>query len=387
MPRRYTTLLAASILLCSAVQPSGAVAQAVASRAPATAGSVSGPSASEAFERQEPQRPPAAGSSGYDSGKMVRLIQLAGVPDRVTGNIFLQLLAREGRRTAGSRPHVRDSIRTLYATGRFADIQAEVVPSGEGVTLTFTTSANFFVGAVDVEGAPTRPTPNQIVNATKFQLGELYTHDKLNRALENIRQLMQEGGFYRARVTAESTSNAETQQVDILFHVTPGSQAHVGEVKVTGSSGLTSGEVQSIAHMDGGDRVTAALVSGSLQHLRKRFQKQSRALAQVSIAQQEYHEERNAVDFTFQIDPGPVVQISAEGYHVSRSVMKKEIPVYEENAVDDDLLNEGKRNLLDYLQTRGHFDATVDIHKKSDGKTMHVWCMTSIPVRCTSWCW
>ncbi len=65
---------------------------------------------------------------------------------------------------------VRDSIRALYATGRFADIQAEITPSGDGVTLSFPTSANFFVGAVDVEGAPTRPNPNQIVNASKFQL-------------------------------------------------------------------------------------------------------------------------------------------------------------------------------------------------------------------------
>ena len=137
------------------------------------------------------------------------------------------------------RAHVRDSIRVLYATGRFADIQAEVTPSGDGVALTFTTSANFFVGAVTVEGAPTRPTPNQIVNASKFQLGELYTHEKLDRALENIRQLMQEGGYYRARVTAESTSNAATQQVDILFHISRGEQAHVGEVKVTGTSSLT----------------------------------------------------------------------------------------------------------------------------------------------------
>ena len=88
--------------------------------------------------------------------------------------------------------------------------------------LTFTTSPNFFVGAVDVEGAPGHPNTNQILNASKFQLGELYTLDKLNRALQNIRQLMQENGYYRARVTAESTSNAATQQVNILFHITPG---------------------------------------------------------------------------------------------------------------------------------------------------------------------
>ncbi len=307
--------------------------------------------------------------SGYE-GKIVQAIEIPGVAagDR---EHMLQLLPQKAGEPL-DREHVRDSIRALYATGRFADIQAEAAPSGDGVTLAFTTSANFFVGAVDVEGAPTRPSSNQIVNASKFQLGERYAQEKLERALENIRQLMQEGGYYRARVTAESVSNAATQQVNVLFHVTRGEQAHVGVVKVTGTSSLTSAEVQHIARMNPGNRITSARVSGSLQRLRKRFQKQSRALAQVSIAEQFYHPETNAVDFTYQIDPGPVVVIYARGFNISRGVLKREVPVYEENAVDDDLLNEGKRNLLDYLQTRGHFDAKVEIQKESDPKTLRV---------------
>ena len=160
--------------------------------------------------------------------------------------------------------------------------------------------------------------------------------------------------------------------MDVLFHITQGEQAHVGEVMVTGSSGLTTAEVQKIAHLNGGDRITVARVSGALQRLRKKFQKQNRALSQVSIAEQKYQAASNAVDFTFQIDPGPVVVIYARGYKISKRTLKKQIPVYEENAVDDDLLNEGKRNLLDYLQTRGHFDAKVEILKETDAKTMQV---------------
>jgi outer membrane protein insertion porin family len=319
--------------------------------------------------QQEPEAPSMTAMSRYE-GKVVQAIEIPGVSGSDREHL-LQLLPQKVGEPL-NRVRLRDSIRVLYATGRFADIQAEAVPSGEGVSLTFTTSANFFVGAVNVEGAPTRPTPNQIVNASKFQLGELYTHEKLDRALENIRQLMQEGGYYRARVTAESMSNAATQQVDILFHITRGEQAHVGEVKVTGTSGLTPYEVQRIAHMKPGDRITVARVSGSLQRLRKKFQKQNRALAQVSIADQPYHADSNAVDFTFQIDPGLVVVIYAQGFKVSKGVLKKQIPVYEENAVDDDLLNEGKANLLDYLQTRGHFDAKVEIQKETDATTMRV---------------
>ncbi len=120
------------------------------------------------------------------------------------------------------RGQVRDSIRALYATGRFADIQAEVAPSGAGVALTFSTSPNFFVGAVEVEGAPAHPTSNQIVNASKLQLGELFTQEKLDRALENVRQLMQENGYYRARVTAESTAKAGNAAGGHSFSCEPG---------------------------------------------------------------------------------------------------------------------------------------------------------------------
>jgi len=353
LPKRYATFLTALILLWSMAVPRRIAAWAAAD----------GASTSKIGPWQ------ATANSAYE-GKTVRSIDLPGVAEKDREHL-LQLLPQK----AGSpldRDRVRDSIRTLYSTGRFADIQAEVTPSGDGVVLTFATSANYFVGAVDVEGAPARPNSNQIVNASKFQLGERYTQDKLDRALENIRQSMQENGYYKARVTAESASNAAIQQVDILFHVEAGSPAHVGEVKVTGISTLTSGDVQRITHMDSGDRVTAALISNSLQRLRKRFQKEHRVLAQVSIAQQTYRPEQNAVDFTFQIDPGPTVLISTQGYRISRGVLKRQIPVYEENAVDDDLLNEGKRNLLDYIQTKGHFDAKVDIKKENDAKTMRV---------------
>jgi outer membrane protein insertion porin family len=341
--RRYTTCLCALVWLCAAGLPSEAAAGA-ASRA------------------QEP-------GAEYE-GRIVRSIQLSGVSESDGDHLLRMIAQKQGEPL--TRDRVRDSIRTLYSTGRFADIQAEAVPSGDGVRLTFTTAPNFFVGAVQVEGAPSRPTANQIVNASKFQLGELYTTERLNRALENIRQLMQESGYYQARVTAESTENPATQQVSILVHLTPRSQAHVGTLAVTGTSGLPLADVERIAHIYPGDRVTATLVNNALQRLRKKFQKQAKALAQVSIVQQTYTEKTNAVDFTFQIDPGPMVVIYATGYPVSRRIMRKEIPVYEEDAVDDDLLNEGKRNLLEYLQTHGHFDATVDIEKQSEPQVLRV---------------
>src|SRR5579863_3316883 len=198
------------ILLWTAVRPCKSAAQASgpAEQNPASASQASpqaNPSQANPQEIPAPSQVPSVGAIAVYEGKLVRSIQISGLSPADRDHLLQSLPQKAGEPL--ERAQVRDSIRALYATGRFADIQADVVPSGDGVVLTFANSANFFVEAVDLEGGPTRPTRNQIVNASKFQLEERYTRDKLDRALENIRQLMQEGGYYKARVTAESTSN------------------------------------------------------------------------------------------------------------------------------------------------------------------------------------
>jgi len=62
----------------------------------------------------------------------------------------------------------------------------------------------------------------------------------------------------------------------------------------------------------------------------------------------------------------PLVEIHIEGTKIRKGVLKKYVPVYEENAMDEDLLSEGRRNLRDYLQTKGYFDAEVNVRKEVD---------------------
>src|SRR2546429_8071741 len=90
-----------------------------------------------------------------------------------------------------------DLIQALYATGRFADIQveAERTPDRQ-VAVVFLTTPNYFIGEITVDGAPAHPTDTQIINAGKLQLGELFTREKMDRALLRIRGLMEENGYY-----------------------------------------------------------------------------------------------------------------------------------------------------------------------------------------------
>ena len=282
----------------------------------------------------------------------------------------LQALVAQQNGQPLDKSKIRRSIQALYDTGKFSDIRVEADRTTQDeVQLVFIASENYFIGVVSVVGQPRRPTRSQLVNATKLQLGEVFTREKLERAVANIKTVMADNGYYRAEIQHSEDYKQDRQQVYINFTIVPHEPALIGKVAVQGRPGLSLGQVQDIARMNPGDEVSAQRVTRALQRLRKRYQKQDRLEAQVSIINRTYHPQDNRLDYTLSIERGPLVEVKVEGAKLSGSVLKRHVPVYEEGAVDDDLLNEGRRNLRDYLQTQGYFDAEVSFEKVYDRAT------------------
>lgn len=261
---------------------------------------------------------------------------------------------------------VRRSIQALYATGRFSDIRVEGERTSQGeITLVFVAEENFFNGLLTVDGMPRRgPTDSQLLNAARLDLGELFTREKLQAGIENMKRVLQDHGFYHASVTAELAPYPATQQMDVHFHVVPGERARVGAVTVTGEAGLTLAQVQDIGKIHPGDSVTSNRATRALERLRKKYKKRDRLEADVALASRTYVPATDTVDYGFRLDQGPTVDVHLEGARLSRGKLKKYVPIYEENAVDDDLLNEGRRNIRDYFQTQGYFDVNVDFRRE-----------------------
>jgi outer membrane protein insertion porin family len=68
------------------------------------------------------------------------------------------------------------------------------------------------------------------------------------------------------------------------------------------------------------------------------------------------------------IEVGPRVEIRVEGFFVTNATLRRNVPVYEEHALDDDLLNEGRRNLVSYMEARGYSDAKVNLKRETDSQ-------------------
>jgi len=319
----------------------------------------------QSVEAQSPAMPVEDTMAKYQ-GRTVLDIAWPNIPSEVDQKRWRELIPQKAGEPL-DRDLIRQTIHKLHGSGRFADVRVEAERTQDGkVSLSFFTTPNYFVGDIEVQGVPNRPTAGQVVNASKFQLGELFTPDQVERALANIKQLMQENGYYRSSVSEQEHKDPLRQQIDISFQINPGPQARVGTVTVTGKPGYSQGQIQDIARMHPGELVSVQRVSNALDRLRKKYSKQNRLLVQVSISRKFYREEANAVDYTFDIIPGPKVLVTAEGFKIRRGVLKQNVPIFEENAVDEDLLSEGRRNLVNYLQSRGYFDAKVGLKQHSD---------------------
>ena len=261
---------------------------------------------------------------------------------------------------------LRDSIKAVYATGRFATLNVEAESRANNqLTLVFVVTENYFNGAVSVDGTPqkTDPKAHQLVAASQLDLGDLFTEDKVVSSIDRMNKIFADNGYYEAKITYHLAPNIPENQMAIRFHAVPGPLARVGDVSIQGDAGVAPGQVRSLTKLKPGDKVSAQHVTRALERLRKHYQKNDHLEAQVSLIDRQYHPESNRLDYVFEVDQGPTVSITTEGDGISKGQLKKLVPVYQENSVDDDLLNEGRRNMRDYLQTRGYFDATVEVER------------------------
>ena len=309
--------------------------------------------------------PPGTGPLAAPSGRRVHDIQFRDLPGIVNSERLLALIPQKAGQPLDKRK-LREGVKALYATGRFQNIRVEAEPAPENeLTLVFIAIENYFVGAVGVIGVPRHgPSVRQLVNASKLQVGELLTDERVKQAVAGIQKVLEANGFYSATITPQLIQHRATQQEDVIFKLDAGLRARVGEVTITGTPGFTAEQISEFVKLRRGDPVSGQAISKGLHRLQKKYQKADRLEAQASVVSRTYRPETNTVDYTLNIVQGPVVAIHIEGGRLPESVIKRSVPVYEEGAVDEDLLNEGRRNLRDYLQTQGFFDSQVTVVQK-----------------------
>jgi outer membrane protein insertion porin family len=261
---------------------------------------------------------------------------------------------------------VSHAIDGLFATGRFEDIAVEVEPASDGVRVRFVTKNATFIGGVSLEGnIMESPNRGQLTSAANLSLGVPFHDEDITKAIESIQHLLEANGLYEAEVTPSIERSDIAQQVFITFHVKEGKRARYSAPTVEGNTMLSDAAILRITGwripiIHWWRKVTDARTRKGAQYLLAKYGKQDRLLARVELKNLDYDYERRRLHPHLSVDPGPQVKVKAVETKMSQRVLKRYVPVFEERTVDNDLLVEGKRNLHDYLQSQGYYDAEVD---------------------------
>ncbi len=253
----------------------------------------------------------------------------------------------------------RAALKQLFATNLYADIRTEATPEAGGVRIDFVVTQNDFIGVVRVEGLEPPPREPEALAAMNLELGHEFTETGLTEALANLRQALADNGLYQSVLTPEVDRHPGNQLVNITVLVKPGARARLGAVAFENHSRFSDRDLLRRTKLGPGKPVTSTGISNGMDRLRHFLAGKNYLTARVADVRGAYDARHNTVPLTIRVDAGPEVRVVLEGAHVGGRELKKLIPIYEERAADPDLLEEGQRNLLDYFQRNGYFNAQV----------------------------
>ena len=254
---------------------------------------------------------------------------------------------------------VSDSLKRLYATGRFTELRAEGEPGQGGVHLVFVARAQYFVGVVRVEGTPGTMEPRILLTTTRLRLGEPASEEILVAAQRHISEALASNGYYRATVRYRLRPDPATLEAGVIYLIFPGKPARVSEVEFQGQPGFPTSKLAKVAGWKHGVQLTSARVERGVFKLRQYYVSRNRLQATVSVQRRQYDSSLNTEKLMVKVETGPLVQVHIQGAKISRSQLKTLLPVYHDGVVDGPSLDRSNRILEDHFEQEGYFSAAV----------------------------
>jgi outer membrane protein insertion porin family len=314
-------------------------------------------------------------------GRNVSSVEIAGRPD-VDFHELKHLLQQQPGQPF-SKAKIDASIAALKTTGRFEDVQVQVVPELEGIRVLLVLQPGLYFGMYTFPGAVRGPSSyTRLLQVSSYPPEGPYSERDVNSASEALTKYFQRTGFFQAEVKPEIQPDPNHGLVNVAFHTKLGKRAKFGEVQIEGTTPemkqiLTSKLKSLMARVKGsairpGKNYSLRTIQNASRRLENTLMSEDRLSAVVKLAGANYDPKTNRADVIFNVTPGPVTHVRTEGARLWSWTRRKLLPVYQQVGTDPEIVQEGRRNLISHFQSKGFFDVRVNVNEKdaSDGKTI-----------------
>ena len=307
----------------------------------------------------------------YD-GQRVAAVDLVAHPKIAIDS--LRPLVQQKPDEVYSTPKVEGTISALKETGRFSKVEVDVKPDPSGLHLTFILEPALYFGIFQFPGAKNF-SYTRLLQVVDIPNQTPYKQDVVDKAGGALQQFLISAGYFQAQVQTESQFDESHMLANLIFHVTLGKRAKIGDAEVRGPE---PSEADRLLHatrslraaatgasLKRGKRYTPKRIDLATALIKRDLAKRHHLASKVHFDQPHFHPDTNRADVVVNVQPGPIVKVRVSGAKLSwlpflrDRQIKKLIPIFSEGTVDPDLVEEGRRNLIDFFQSKGYFDAKV----------------------------
>ncbi|HET6978118.1 MAG TPA: POTRA domain-containing protein [Pyrinomonadaceae bacterium] len=278
---------------------------------------------------------------------------------------FIALL-KVAPNTQFSAVHVRDSLQSLFDSGRVANARVEVVEEGANrtgpVKLRFVVQRQVQIGDVRIELGPVTGAPlstDEIRSRLNFvQSGNRLTKQIIAKNADEIQVYLRDRGYFNATVEPVEQLGPRGLRANVTYKITPGAQAKVEtfNIKIAGFDAAT---VQSSLTLQPGVPFTRDALAVDVGKVREALVNATYLAPLLEDARVERDAEKNTVSILLEGTLGPKVTVSIKNFEVNEKTQRELLPVKREGNVDYSAIVEGARRIRNKLQEDGFFFAEV----------------------------
>jgi outer membrane protein assembly complex protein YaeT len=254
---------------------------------------------------------------------------------------------------------VREALRQLYRSGMYDDIEVQAWPEPGGLRVEFHVRENFYLDLVRVRGLKNPAHEALAEAALRLRLGEPARASELREAEARLQETLRSLGLFEASVRVAKEARPETRQLSLLFQVEPGPIARIASVEGRSLDGRPLEDLVVRSKLRPGDPARAELLEHAAERVRKHLAKKGYLGARVVARRGPYDAATKRLPVTLEIYRGPLLAVEVHGAKIPERTLRRLLPIYQEGAIDEDLLQEGRRNIRDYLESQGYFDSQV----------------------------
>ena len=255
--------------------------------------------------------------------------------------------------------NLRVSIQALYATGRYRYVQVDAVQNPDGSTsLTFQVRPNSFFSTFRLE--PENLLDRSLSSYFRLPFGDKFSTSTVERIAQDTVNLLKSEGYFQAAIEPQYDLEEASHLVFVTLRATPGEKAKIGAVRILGGEETFSRkELQDALGLARDEDFSASKLDKGLTDIRGKFTELRGFLNTRVTSESKYNEATNTVDLEIMIQPGQFAHVEPREFDIGKKKMRELVPIFEEGAVDQDLIEEGRVQITRYMQQQGYFDAAV----------------------------